>query len=252
MAVESKIVNREKPIIFKCNIENCSFVTFSDIKLDGHISGHNSISKLPQIENISLEYIELLKEIRQYNNSESNSFQHLNVSLVENNYKTLLNGYALKKRKTSKFNEKQKKILEEKYRIGLNTNRKVTPEAVSEEMIKRSDNFSFEERLTAKQIKSYFSRLASKERDKNSLNTNNKNLNDIKNLSQKKKDDDDDEDYCYDENNDNENDQDEENNDEEILTIDVYNGIQLSEENDKEIKMWIEEDHVVKIGIYLK
>ena len=45
-AVESKVVNREKPIFLNCNIENCSFVTFLDIQFEGHVSEHNNTCQI--------------------------------------------------------------------------------------------------------------------------------------------------------------------------------------------------------------
>ena len=62
-------------------------------------------------------------------------------------------------------------FLLDKFNIGVQTNRKVTPEAVEAEMIALNDKFTFEERLSSKQIKSYFSTLAAKQRKDQNNNT---------------------------------------------------------------------------------
>ena len=63
--------------------------------MDKHKSEHNDISKIPQVNKISLKYAEFVKEIRKFHKSEKKSFQNENNSLLKHNDKILSNGYAL-------------------------------------------------------------------------------------------------------------------------------------------------------------
>ena len=80
----------------------------------------------------------------------------------------LSEGWALKTaKKSARFNEAQKKYLEEKFNIEQRTGHKQNPEHVVKDMrfAKKKDSsrlFSSEEFLTTQQMQSFFSRLASK------------------------------------------------------------------------------------------
>ena len=80
----------------------------------------------------------------------------------------LSEGWALKSaKKSARFNEAQKKYLEEKFNIEQRTGHKQNPEHVVKDMrfAKKPDSsrlFSSEEFLTTQQMQSFFSRLASK------------------------------------------------------------------------------------------
>jgi len=79
-------------------------------------------------------------------------------------------GWALKTaKKSTRFNEAQKQYLEEKFNLGQETGHKQDPEKVSKDMrlAKKADGsrlFSSDEFLSAQQIRSFFSRMASKTR----------------------------------------------------------------------------------------
>lgn len=81
---------------------------------------------------------------------------------------SLAEGWALKTtKKSARFNEAQRKYLEEKFNIGQQTGHKQNPEQVARDMrsAKKADGsrlFSSDEFLTTQQIQSFFSRLASK------------------------------------------------------------------------------------------
>jgi hypothetical protein len=168
---ESLITHKNKPTVLKCTIESCPYVCFYETKLEKHVNDHDMIKKMPQINKIMIKYAESLIETRTYNSSESKSFQEENIALLENVYNFQENGYAIKHRKNVRFSEKQRNFLLDKFNIGVQTNRKVTPEAVEAEMIALNDKFTFEERLSSKQIKSYFSTLAAKQRKDQNNNT---------------------------------------------------------------------------------
>ena len=81
---------------------------------------------------------------------------------------SLPEGWTLKlAKKSTRFNEAQKKYLEEKFNLGHQTGHKQNPEQVARDMrlAKKSDGsrlFSSDEFLTAQQIQSFFSRMAYK------------------------------------------------------------------------------------------
>lgn len=81
-------------------------------------------------------------------------------------------GWALQgTKKGARFNQQQTSYLDEKFEIGQVTSHKVDPAVVSREMRRARDEsgkrlFTAEEFLTAQQIRSYFSRKASKLRNK--------------------------------------------------------------------------------------
>lgn len=80
----------------------------------------------------------------------------------------LVQGWDLKgTKKATRFNENQRRYLDNKFQIGQESGHKVDPEKVSRDMrYARKDNgegrFDVEEFLTAQQIQSYFSRTAAK------------------------------------------------------------------------------------------
>lgn len=80
----------------------------------------------------------------------------------------LSEGWALKTaKKSTRFNEAQKKYLEDKFNLGQQTGHKQDPARVAKDMrfAKKADGsrlFSSNEFLSAQQIQSFFSRMASK------------------------------------------------------------------------------------------
>ena len=80
-------------------------------------------------------------------------------------------GWALKvTKKTTRFNEKQKKYLEEKFFLGQETGHKVEAVTVAQEMRYARDEagsrrFTLNEFLTPRQVQSFFSRMAAKLRN---------------------------------------------------------------------------------------
>lgn len=81
-------------------------------------------------------------------------------------------GWALKTtKKTTRFNEKQKRYLEEKFFLGQETGHKVEAVTVAQEMRYTRDEagsrrFTLDEFLTPQQVQSFFSRMAAKLRNK--------------------------------------------------------------------------------------
>ena len=101
------------------------------------------------------------------------------------NQPSLPMGWALKASKATKtrFNEKQKNYLLSKFLIGEQTGQKVNAASVARSMISARDTngdrlFNRSEFLTARQITSYFSRLASKRSIQNRLPTQSDDAND--------------------------------------------------------------------------
>ena len=81
-------------------------------------------------------------------------------------------GWALKvTKKATRFNEKQKKYLEEKFFLGQETGHKVEAVTVAQEMRYAKDEagsrrFTLDEFLTPQQVQSFFSRMAAKIRNR--------------------------------------------------------------------------------------
>ena len=84
-------------------------------------------------------------------------------------------GWALKTKWSVRFSEAQKKYLEDKFNLGQQTGHKQDPERRSKDMrfAKKADGsrlFSSNEFLSAQQIQSFFSRMASKLRQAAGIN----------------------------------------------------------------------------------
>jgi hypothetical protein len=156
----SLIINKNKDTILKCEIEGCSYVSFSESKLEQHIINHENITNTSQMSNSMKIYAELLTQTRSKNTLINENYLNENCEELNVNSDSLSNGFALKKRKTVRFNNNQIDFLKEQFNIGVSSGRNVTAIAAEKKMIQFKDRFSFEERLNAKQIKSYFSKLS--------------------------------------------------------------------------------------------
>ena len=79
-------------------------------------------------------------------------------------------GWALKRgRHTKRFNDKQRKYLDEKFDIGVKTGKKYSPDDVANDMrgavdIQGHRLFSLDELFTSKQVQGYFSRRSGKQK----------------------------------------------------------------------------------------
>jgi len=162
----SLIINKNKDTILKCEIEGCSYVSFSESKLEQHIINHENITNTSQMSNSMKIYAELLTQTRSKNTLINENYLNENCEELNVNSDSLSNGFALKKRKTVRFNNNQIDFLKEQFNIGVSSGRNVTAIAAEKKMIQFKDRFSFEERLNAKQIKSYFSKLSRALEDK--------------------------------------------------------------------------------------
>ena len=97
--------------------------------------------------------------------------QHSSKAHVEASRSSLSAGWALKSSQAGRkrFSANQKNYLTNKFNLGETTGRKANPDDVAKDMMRARDvdgnrMFSSDEFLTARQIASFFSRLASKQR----------------------------------------------------------------------------------------
>ena len=155
-------------VLFTCPNEGCVKVYQKYSSLEKHLS-FGKCRMMPERETLldkaKRTYHTLLQE-------DAGTAKELGTILAETTERPIVTeGWALKNpRKSTRFNDAQKKYLEEKFQLGQQTGHKKSPEQVSRDMrfAKKADGsrlFSRDEFLTAQQIQSFFSRMASKLRN---------------------------------------------------------------------------------------
>ena len=148
--------------IFKCEI--CEFITSEKNELKEHAGSHEV--NLSQLAKTKIMYAKKLRDIRTQNLKTETEYKKVNETLFLNSVNALKNGYGLKVMSKNRFTQNVKDYLTEHFNVGEKTGRKIDPKAVEKEMVAKTDKFIHSERLSAKQIKSYFSQLASKRKKK--------------------------------------------------------------------------------------
>jgi hypothetical protein len=123
------------------------------------------MNNMSQLDKAALKYVNIINNVRSQKESIKNEFREENNADISERDSVAKAGYALKTRKHGQFNDKQRNFLAEKFKIGL-TAGKVNALEVANQM-RNSDEFECHERLTEKQINSYFSNLKSKSLSRN-------------------------------------------------------------------------------------
>jgi hypothetical protein len=157
---EASLEKKKKPSFetFTCSIVGCCQIFFDEIKLEKHLDDHNSIRNLPQLKKILIKYVTIINGVRSKNFDSNASFKIDNLSNILKRM-PLGKGFALKKRNQSKLNPENSLYLLDIFKAGINKKQKASPEGVKDEMILLVDRFDIEERLSADEIKSFFSRM---------------------------------------------------------------------------------------------
>ena len=166
--VEGDGAKKDETILFSCPNEGCVKMYERYSSLEKHVS-FGKCRMMPEKETLldkaKKTYHTLLQE-------DTSAAKALGVKAVEaTDGFCLPEGWALKSaRKSARFNDAQKKYLEEKFNLGQETGHKQDPDKVSKDMrlARKADGsrlFSFDEFLSAQQIQSFFSRMAYKTRN---------------------------------------------------------------------------------------
>lgn len=166
--VEGDGVRKDETILFSCPNEGCVKMYERHSSLEKHVlfgKCRMKPEKETLLDKAKKTYHSLLQE-------DSSTAKALGVKAVEaTDGFCLPEGWALKSaKKSARFNDAQKKYLEEKFNLGQETGHKQDPEKVSKDMrlARKADGsrlFSGDEFLSAQQIQSFFSRMASKTRN---------------------------------------------------------------------------------------
>ena len=163
--VKDDVPKNDATVLFSCPNEGCIKVYERHSSLEKHMA-FGKCRMMPEKETLldraKKTYHALLQE-------DVSSAKVLEARAVETTDSVSLpEGWALKlAKKSTRFNETQKKYLEEKFNLGQQTGHKQNPEQVARDMrlAKKTDGsrlFSSDEFLTAQQIQSFFSRMAYK------------------------------------------------------------------------------------------
>lgn len=164
----------ESPKLFSCTIDGCvrSFQRYSS--LEYHLEyGKCELKpeRLSLMDKAKVMYTEKLM----HGASEQTTMKSSDAQ-AKNEESMLPQGWALKASKSNtRFNEKQKQYLNEKFDIGKETGHKLDPASVSRDMryakdVEGNRRFALEDFLIPQQIQSFFSRRSSKEK-KGQVNT---------------------------------------------------------------------------------
>jgi Arf-GAP/Rho-GAP domain/ANK repeat/PH domain-containing protein 3 len=153
-------------LLLPCPKQGCVKLYQSHAALEKHIS-FGKCKILPEKETL----LDKAKSLYQVKLQEVGCSQITLEADITRHHGTILpKGWTLKTSRASKrFNETQRKYLEDKFKIGQTTGCKQDPIAVSTEMRSAMNKegtrlFSPDEFLTPKQVQSFFSRMASKVR----------------------------------------------------------------------------------------
>ena len=173
---ENDDTNTEKqsPKLFSCPIDGCvkCFQRYS--ALENHLQ-YGSCNIVPERENL----FDKAKRIYRDKLLHGCGIQPVLTSstLPVPTGKVQPQGWALKvNKKATRFNEWQKRYLDEKYSIGQETGHKLDAAAVAQELRYARDEsgnrrFTIEEFLTPQQVQSYFSRMAAKLKNRQEATT---------------------------------------------------------------------------------
>ena len=166
--VEGNGVEKDETILFSCPNEGCVKMYERHSSLEKHVffgKCRMKPEKETLLDKAKKTYHTLLQE-------DSSTTKTLEVKAVEaTDGFCLPEGWALKSaKKSARFNDAQKKYLEEKFNLGQETGHKQDPKKVLKDMrlARKADGsrlFSGDEFLSAQQIQSFFSRMASKTRN---------------------------------------------------------------------------------------
>ena len=151
--------------IFRCDKDDCQFVTFSKKNLTEHKFSHIDVSELDQMSKIKIEYSKLVNGVRTTNISETKKFKTNNQQHLKNGDPNLATkSFAQKSISKSRFNENQKSFLKKIFDEGVKSGKPSTPKSVLAEMVNLTPSrFSLKERMSLAQIKSYFGTLKQKQ-----------------------------------------------------------------------------------------
>jgi len=163
--VEGDGVKKDATTLFSCPNEGCVKMYEQHSSLEKHVS-FGKCRMVPEketfLDKAKKTYHTLLHE-------NTSTTKVLGARAVEaTDGFCLPEGWALKTaKKSARFNDAQKKYLEEKFKLGLETGHKQDPEKVSKDMrlARKADGsrlFSGDEFLSTQQIQSFFSKMASK------------------------------------------------------------------------------------------
>ena len=141
-----------------CDKQGCGQIFFDERSFEKHTNYHNSTQNIPQISKTLITYVSLINQVRSNQIESNKTFKLINLNEIQSRNE-LKKGHALKKRKKSKLNPKNSMYLLEIFKKGINNSQKASPEGVKNEMIQLDDQFEIEERLSADEIKSFFSRM---------------------------------------------------------------------------------------------
>ena len=160
-------VKKDETILFSCPNEGCVKVYERHSSLEKHLS-FGKCRMVPEKETLLDKAKKTYHTLLQEGNSTAKLLGVREVEATDGF--CLPEGWALKTaKKSARFSDAQKKYLEEKFNLGQDTGHKQDPEKVSKDMrlARKADGsrlFSGDEFLSAQQIQSFFSRMASKTR----------------------------------------------------------------------------------------
>lgn len=169
---EAQKETKESTPLFSCSEEGCGavFATYSNLLRHLDIGEHTATQRT-SMDMAKLEFASKIEQVQNIPTLAAEKAEHGESAATD-----LPQGWALKTVQTGgKFSEKQKQYLQEKFSLGERTGFKLDGLTVSKEMRVARDGaggrlFQFHEFLTAQQITSYFSRLASKHRQAGNVN----------------------------------------------------------------------------------
>ena len=155
--------------LFSCN--KCSFVSACKNSLKEHNFIHLDLTDLDQLAQIKMEYSKLVNGFRNTHISTTKQFKVDNAAKLEVGDQDLTpKGYGLQFITRNRFTPKQIKFLTDIFNNGEKNGIIRTPKSVHSEMKSLTGTlFTFEERLTIKQIKSYFGSLKQKQRNQSKI-----------------------------------------------------------------------------------
>ena len=156
-------------MLFTCPVDGCVKCFQQYRSLENHLE-YGSCNIVPERENL----FDRAKKIYRDKLLHGSDIQPVLASstLPASNEEILEQGWALKtSKKPTRFNERQKRYLDEKFFIGQETGHKLDAATVALEMRYAKDEcgnrrFTVDEFLTSRQVQSYFSRKAAKLRNR--------------------------------------------------------------------------------------
>ena len=165
--MEGDGVKKDGTFLFSCPNEGCVKMYGRHSSLEKHVS-FGKCQMVPEKETLLDKAKTTYHTLLQEDTSTAKALGERAVKATDGF--CLPEGWALKTaRKSARFNDAQKKYLEEKFNLGLEMGHKQDPERVAKDMrlARKADGsrlFSGDEFLSAQQIQSFFSRMASKTR----------------------------------------------------------------------------------------